>query len=267
MLVAAVLVPDTVLLLPGVAGRGPDPAWLADLRSAAVRAVRDAVRSAGRVVVVAPGRASRTVVGTVAVGAAAAGVPDHLLRDPVPSVRLAAPPTAPTPGPAAGGAAGTGTSVGLHLVLAAGPSRTDVVAGAPDEEVPGLHAVEVAPAPAATLRAQGARLCADVPTALVVVGSGSARHGADAPLPGDERAAALDADLLAALRSGSGPGRDALADLDAARCAELAVTGWGPWQVLVGALDVATGPVADPRVMVAGVHGGAAHAVVAWDVA
>lgn len=253
VLAAAALVPDTVLLLPGAAGRGPDDAALTSLRSAAAVAVHRAVTGAARVVVVAPGRVDRAVTGRVRAGAAAVGVPDHLLRAPVPDVVLAAAPGGP---PAVPGAPGTGAVVGVRLALDAG-----VPTGS-------LHVVEVAPGPVGTLRVLGASMSGAGPTALVVVGSGSARHGDDAPLPHDARADATDRALLTALRAGGGAARDALAGLDAAAAAELAVTGWSPWQVLVGALDAAdlTGrPV--PDVVHAGVWCGAAHAAVAWTAA
>jgi hypothetical protein len=251
---AAALVPDTVLLLPGVAGRGPDEPVLVALRAAAAAVVADAVAGAARVVVVAPGRADRAIVGDVALGAAAAGVPDALLREPVPTVRL----DPPGVGPSAGsGAVGSGTVVGLRLALAAGvPAHR-------------LHALEVAPGPVPPLRATGAALGEDAGTVLVVVGSGSARHGDDAPLPGDARASAVDATLLAALQQGGAAARSALAALAEPTATALAVTGWAPWQVLVGALDAASGDPGDDRTDVrhATVWRGAAHAAVLWRVA
>ncbi|TFH72621.1 hypothetical protein [Cellulomonas sp. HD19AZ1] len=252
-MLAAALVPDTVLLLPGAAGRGPDEAALRALRAAAGAVVADAVAGAERVVVVAPGARDRALTGDVPLGAGAAGVPDHLLREPVPTVRLRPAPGAPD---AAVGGAETGTVVGLRLALAAG-TRAER-----------LHAVEVAPGPAGALRALGAALGADPSTALVVVGSGSARHGDDAPLPGDPRADDLDDALLRALADGAGPARRALAALDPATAAALAVTGWAPWQVLVGALDARAATARDegpaPEVRLATVWRGAAHAAVLW---
>ncbi|MCC2322019.1 hypothetical protein [Cellulomonas xiejunii] len=249
MLAAAALVPDTVLLLPGAAGRGPDDPELVALRSAAATAVARAVERAPRVVVVAPGSVDRSVVGVVRAGAGAAGVPDHLLADEVPQVRLGPAPGGPpdVPGPP-----GTGAVTGLRLALDA---------GVPPER---LHVVEVAPGRVAPLRAVGAAASAVGPTALVVVGSGAARHGQDAPLPHDERAAGLEHALLAAFRAGGAAARDALAGLDVAQAVALGVTGWAPWQVLVGALDAGGAEVPAPEVVHAVVWRGAAHAVVAW---
>ena len=249
MLVAAALVPDTVLLLPGAAGRGPDDPELVALRSAAATAVARAVGRAARVVVVAPGPADRSVTGVVRAGAAAAGVPDHLLDGEVPQVRLGSAPGAP---PDAPGPPGTGAATGLRLALDAGVPASR------------LHVVEVAPGRVAPLRDVGGSLTSDGPTALVVVGSGAARHGNDAPLPHDDRAAGTERELLAAFRAGGAAARDALAGLDVAHAAALGVTGWAPWQVLVGALDADGADVPAPDVEHATVWRGAAHAVVAW---
>ncbi|MCC2335232.1 hypothetical protein [Cellulomonas wangsupingiae] len=252
MLVAAALVPDTVLLLPGAGGRGPDDAALATLRASAAAAVAGAVTRVARVVVVAPGPADRSPAGVLHLGAAAAGVPDRLLADPVPDVRVTAVPGGP---PAAAGGPGTSAVVGARLALAAGVAPV------------GLHVVEVAPGPAAALRATGAALAGGPPTAFVVVGSGSARHGEGAPLAADERAEEFDDAWVAALRTGGAVARDALAGVDRSRAAELGVTGWAPWQVLVGALD-AGGSVGSSATQVsATVWRGAAHAAVTWVVA
>ncbi|NNH08417.1 hypothetical protein HLB10_15175, partial [Cellulomonas fimi] len=77
--------------------------------------------------------------------------------------------------------------------------------------------------------------------ALVVVGSGSARHGPDAPLADDDRAPALDASLAADLAD-AGPGaRARLSALDEQLAADLAVSGWPGWQVLLGAVRAGVG--------------------------
>ncbi|GIG38515.1 hypothetical protein [Cellulomonas phragmiteti] len=254
MLVVAALVPDTVLLLAGAAGRGPDDATLVALRTSALAAVARAVAGATRTVVVAPGAVTRSVAGPVRAGAAAAGVPDHLLVGGATDVLLV---PAAGAAPALPGAPGSGTVVGLRLALAAGAAPA------------GLHLLEVAPGEPAELRALGAATTSSGPTALVVVGSGSARHGDGAPLPADDEATTVDGALLAACTSGGRAARDALADLDAGVARRLAATGWAPWQVLVGALD-ATGQGADlagPELLHASVLRGAAHAAVVWAVA
>ncbi|QGQ19623.1 hypothetical protein GC089_10790 [Cellulomonas sp. JZ18] len=249
MLVAAALVPDTVLLLPGVAGGASHAPALAGLRDAALAAVAAAVDPAERVVVVAPGRADRAVAGRVRPGAAAAGVPDHLLTWPVPALDLEPAPGGPVAVP---GPPGPAAAVGLQLVVRAGRGAGD-----------GLHVVEVAARDVDALRRLGAALTGDGRTALVVVGSGSARHGPDAPLADDPRAPVLDDRLARALTDGGTGGRDVLAALDPALADALAVSGWGPWQVLVGALDAAG---AAPRAVGgrADVVHGAAHAVACW---
>ncbi|CAM5793402.1 hypothetical protein [Cellulomonas persica] len=269
MLVAAALVPDTALLVPGVSGR-QDAAG--GLREAATSAVRRAVAGAERVVVVAPGRPARSpsrsradvltdgetgqstavhvvaVVGLVRATLAAAGVPDTLLA-PVPPVALAPPPldtgtAIMTP------AAGVSTAVALRLLAAAGGAAT--------------HAVETTGTDGTALRALGARLVAGTGRdALVVVGSASGRHGPDAPLADDPDALAYDDALVADLRTADPAARERLAALDPHRAAGLAVTGWGPWQVLVGA----AGPRTVVRADVAGdVLLGAQHVVGTWHV-
>ena len=120
MLVAAALVPDTALLVPGAAGTA---SVLDGLRSAALHAVAHVVAlvGTGTVVVVAPGPAHRELAGTVLPSLGAAGVPDHLLGWPVRPVALpgrgSTDPSVPS-------------SVALHLLTRAG--RTD-----------GLRVVEV----------------------------------------------------------------------------------------------------------------------------
>lgn len=252
MLVAAALVPDTVLLLPGACGHGQDDAELVALRTATADAVSRAVSRAHRVVVVAPGPVDRSVVGTIRAGAAAAGVPDHLLVGDVPEVGVGPVPGAP---PRLPGAPGASACTGIRLALEAGVRAAD------------LHVVEVAPGHVAPLRSIGASTTAAVPTALVVVGSGAARHGPDAPLPSDDRAAGLERELLASLRKDGPAARDALATLDVARAGALGVTGWAPWQVLVGALDACGRDLCPPDVVHAAVWRGAAHAAVTWEVA
>lgn len=265
MLVAAALVPDTVLLLPGAAGRGPDDAALVALRPAAAAAVARATAGAGRVVVVAPGAATRSVVGPARAGAGAAGVPDHLLAAPVPTVHLAPAPGGP---PGAGPGPAPGAVVGLRLALDAGtgPTPGDEQVAERRDALANVHVVEVAP-DGHDLRALGRALADGASTALVVVGSGSVRHGPDAPLPEDPRAPGVDAGLLAALRAGGRPARDALAALDPALADALAVSGHAPWQVLVGALDALPAGPGRVEVLHAEVWRGASHAAAVWQVA
>ncbi|GIG23195.1 hypothetical protein Cch01nite_39190 [Cellulomonas chitinilytica] len=246
MLVAAALVPDTALLVPGAAGTA-DP--VADLRDAALEVVTAAVSGASRVVVVAPGREVREATGTVRGSLGAAGIPDGMLGWPVPERSLDRPDGSGHSGGAGEpGALGVPAAVALHLLARAGWDGP-------------LGVLEVADAD--DLAARGRALVARDRVALVVVGSGSGRHGPDAPLADDPRAPAFDDRVLAALADAGPAARAQLAATDAVLAAELAVTGAAPWKVLVGAVgDV------DVRATVpaAGTPAGAHHAVVLWSV-
>lgn len=247
MLVAAALVPDTALLVPGVAGSAD---VLVALREAAERAVA-ALPAGVPVAVVAPGREDRELTGPVAGSFASAGVPDAALGRPVPTVRLGARTRRGGPnGSAPGVVPASGTSVALHLLARSGREPSRAVEVDRDRADPGRSD---------QLRAWGRALVADGPTTLLVVGSLSARHGPDAPLADDPDAPERDRALLTALASDE-PG-DGLDRLGAAAAARLAVSGWAPWQVLVGALGSA-----EPRaeVLAAQEPLGAAHAVLVW---
>lgn len=241
MLVAAALVPDTALLVPGAGG---DADAGAVLRGPTLAAVGDALAASGaagapgRVAVVAPGRVDRSLAGPVRGSLQAAGIPDELVGW-------------PPPGPAAARVAGVPASVALYLLARHGVAADRVEEVGCDERA----------GRAAELGALGARLVGAGPTALVVVGSPSGRHGPQAPLPDDERAPAYD-DALVADLADAGPGaRARLAGLDPGLARELAVTGWGPWQVLLGA---AGGAPVTARLVARHVLAGATHAVVSW---
>ncbi|UJP38740.1 class III extradiol ring-cleavage dioxygenase family protein [Cellulomonas palmilytica] len=255
MLVAAALVPDTVLLVPGASGRR-DAAR--PLRAAALDAVAAATRGVDRVVVVAPDDrppprpddAVVALVGRVRASLAPVGVPDHLLVDEV--VRDLVDAADPGAVPAQDRlVAPAGAAVALHLLAAAGwsgPTACLLVGS-----VPRAGAAD-------GLRAAG-RLVVDAGrTALVVVGSASGRHGPDAPLADDPAAPAYDERLVADLATADPEAAGRLAALDADEAAALAVTGWGPWQVLLGARGRAD--------VVADVHSalllGAQHVVGTW---
>lgn len=229
-----VFLPDTALLVPGAAGRA-DPAVA--LREAAVAAVREASGATdGPVLVVAPARRARTLTHPVATGLGAAG-----LAAPSGPERSAAPDVRDVPDrPAA--RADVPASVALVLLRAAGVAApVDVL------EVP-RAAAEVPVLP------PGAAL-------LVVVGSPSARHGVDAPLAEDPRAAEVDAALLAGLAGGPAALASALAALGPRDAAELAVSGWAPWSAALAALGDAPVRVA---AHVPAVVAGAPHCVTAW---
>ncbi|WP_139224269.1 hypothetical protein [Cellulomonas marina] len=292
MPLAVVALPDTALLVPGVAGRS-DP--LADLRTAAVAAVRRGAAALGerpgtpaddgvvaratdlRVAVVAPGPADRALVGRLRGSFAAAGVPDAALGAVVPVVdvpEVDVRDATPVPGVAAArpaiGAPGTGVAVALHVLVAAGLDAAPVsavleVAGAGAAGAGGAGPDGRTAGRAAVLRRWGAALVAEPgPLLLLVVGSGSARHGPDGPLADDPRAPAVDEALVAALGdpgAWAAPDGPPPAGLDEATAAALAVSAWAPWQVLAGALAARTaaGHVGTPPAVDASL--GVLHAV------
>lgn len=226
---AVVFLPDTALLVPGAAGRD-DPG--AALREEAVGLLREAARAlppAGPVLVVAPGRSARTLRHPVATGLGAAGLPPR----PDDARQPAHAPRADVP-----------ASVALTLLRAAGVTApVDVTELARDAAVP------------PDLRGTAAQVAL-----LVVVGSPSARHGEEAPLAEDPRAAEADAALLAGLAAGPDALAAALTALGGQVARELAVSAWPTWRVAAAA---ATGPVrvSGPR---AEVVAGARHVVAAW---
>jgi len=269
MLVAAALVPDTALVVPGASGRD-DVA--AHLRAAAVGAVRRALQDADRVVVVAP-RAPRprsvpggarsgdgtppeapavALVGDVRISLTAEGVPDHL-RTAAGAVAHA-PRTLELPG--AGlpddrvGAVDGPAAVGLFLLDEAGwTGPTSVVTVARSAAGDVLRGI------GAALATTAGRL------ALVVVGSASGRHGPDGPLADDAAALPFDEALLADLQTADVGARARLAALSGQVGAALAVTGLAPWHVLVGAVA----PGASVEADVTGyVLLGAQHVVGSW---
>jgi hypothetical protein len=88
------------------------------------------------------------------------------------------------------------------------------------------------------LRAQGralARADRDENLGLVVAGSLSARNGPEAPLAADDRAPGADRDVAELLVDGGREARRRLGDLDPDAAGDLGMSGWAPWQVLVGA--------------------------------
>lgn len=266
VLLAAALVPDTALLVPGAAGRA-DP--LRSLRREAVRAVGWVLAAAREadagVLVVAPGRADAVHHGPLGGSLAGLGIPDRLLGA-VPVL-----PAAPAGGadPVVGGPAaawgetgpadpprhGAAVASAVHLLHAAG-HRGAVRA----VEVAAARIAPGSPGRAQSLRERGAAY-ARQDLVLVVVGSGSARHGPDGPLADDGAAAALDEALARDLAQASPAARARLAAMDEHEAAGLAVTGWAPWQVLLGAcgaLDVRA------DLLAVDVSLGAWHAAALW---
>ncbi|MBO1753300.1 hypothetical protein J4G33_15940 [Actinotalea sp. BY-33] len=211
MLVAAALVPESALLVPGGAGRAT---VLEVERQACLEAIGalTAARPA-QVVVVSPRRHGG--------GLAAAGIDPSIAAE-----GLGAPGAAPV---ALGSGGDVGTAVaswGLARVGWRGP-------------------VELAPpleGDAAALAGLGRRLAGRpdpdpaARTALLLVGSLSARRGPRAPLPEDPRAPGTDVRLAADLVTLDGPARARLAAVPAEEATALAVSAWAPWQVLLGAV-------------------------------
>ncbi|WP_051274835.1 hypothetical protein [Cellulomonas sp. URHD0024] len=242
MLVAAALIPDTAVLVAGVTGAAVSVHSLLDPTLEAITQVM--ALEPDVVVIVAPGLSDRVLGGTVSTSLAAAGVPDDRVLWPTRTLTL-------DDDSAGRDQPSVASAVALHLVSRAGRHR-------------GLRVVEVTSAPGATaLAALGRSLAEERRTVLVVVGSGSGRHGPDAPLADDERAPAYDAALLADLADAEPDARARLASSDPGLAAELAVRGWAPWQVLLGAagdLEVEARLLADEVVL------GAQHAVLVWTV-
>jgi hypothetical protein len=220
VLVTAALLPETLLLLPGTAGAAT---VLEAERAAAREAVRRVLsaRPERVVVVTCPPRSAADVVlrHPLLPTATAAGIPDER------SVRRTTP-TAPEASAASDATVvqDPGASVGLALLAEqgwAGPTDALLLADGPRDP--------------AVLRALGAEEAADGATALLLLGALSARRGPDAPLPDDPRAAAVDEQLERDLVSLDPAAVARLADHDPQLAAELAVSAWAPWQVLLGA--------------------------------
>lgn len=251
VLASATLVPETALLVPGAAGAAE---VLAEVREAAVTAVEHllAARPA-RVVVVAPGTADRTVPGPFVPTLAAAGIGDAHLGWPLVAGDVP-PDVTPTavdrPAPA------------VALLLLARCGWTGPVALA-EVAAPGAEVVASAAGRAAELAALGRGLAGGPEqVALLAAGSLSARSGPDAPLAHDPRAPAVDAEMLADLADGGPRARVRLAAMAPDLAAELAVSAWAPWQVVLGAVP----PGRDVRAAVEHTSAplGATYAVVTW---
>lgn len=240
MFLGAALVPDTALLVPGAGGVADAGAVL---RTDALAAVGEVTQGGGQIVVVAPGRVDRRLGAFARASLAAAGVPDEALGWRTRAVR---------PAEELGPVAGVAASVALFLLARHGAAAAEVVEVSAHDEGAGR---------AAALRELGAALVAGRPLDLVVVGSPSGRHGPDAPLADDPRAPAYDDALLADLADAGPQARERLRALDPGLARALAVTGWAPWQVLLGAvgdLDVAA------RLLGRHVLAGATHATLTW---
>ncbi|GAA2728491.1 hypothetical protein [Cellulomonas aerilata] len=251
MLDNATLVPDTALLVPGAAGAAE---VLPEVRAAAVAAVEALLAaSPARVVVVAPGRADRMMPGPFAPTLAAAGIDDARLGWPLTAGDVH-PDVTPTrvDGPA--------SAVALALLARCGWSGPTTLA---EVAPPGTEPLTVAPGRAAELAALGYGLASGPErVAFLVAGSFSARRGSDAPLEHDRRAAAVDGGMLADLADAGPDARVRLAGMAPDLAAELAVTAWAPWQLVLGAVPRrATVRAAVPHVSA---PFGATYAVASW---
>ena len=257
MLIAAALVPGTVLLVPGAGGREDGVTdVIRDASTTVVAAMFH--RGVDRVVVIAPARLDRHLVTGWKAGLGDVGVGDGEVRWPLPERRAAA--------HAPGGSAHLGdevrAAVGARragsdtpsagpaplIVSAVGSAALALVAHAmPDDWAGDLEILEVRePGPGARtaasraeeLRERGRALLRTRPhdaLGLVVAGSLSARAGEDAPLAPDDRAPGLDRAVAADLLDGGAEARGRLGELDPQLAADLGMSGWAPWQVLVGA--------------------------------
>ncbi|MEV7973074.1 hypothetical protein [Cellulomonas sp. NPDC089187] len=262
------LLPDSALLVPGVGGALADPLGAARdavLTALAVSGAPDVsatsgglgAQAAGSVLVIAPGGQDRVLTGPFGDGLAAAGIGDGSPGDGV-----AVPGAARSAVVRAGAArAGVAAATALHLLRLAGHD--------PDRSATVLE----------TSRDQG-RIAAVLPASpevpsspelVLVVGSLSARHGPDAPLPDDPAARDADAALLAAVAEGPRAVATAFQGLSVADCDRLAITAGRPWRVLLSLLAGAGAgagalPEAEADLLWSGVPGGAQHLVARWQI-
>lgn len=250
MLVGAALIPDTVLLVPGAAGRAD---VLAHERGAALEAVVALLAAAPDVVVVVvpPPRTTGSPARSLAPAHASlgpAGVPDAALGWPAASPGAADGEDArgdrdPAPETVA-------AAVGRRALGAAGWRGTTCVLVAGGEDPTSLAADGAS-------AVRGAER-----VGLLLVGSLSARRGPDGPLPTDERAPQVEDAVVADLLALYPPALDRLAAVPASFARELAVSAWGPWQVLTGAARTAAPGTG--RLLARSAPFGATYLVASW---
>lgn len=219
MLVAAALIPPTALLVPGASGATP----VLGVERAAAVAATTAVRAARPevVVVVAPGRSpGRHAAGRLRPSLGAVGLDDARLGWP-PRPSHGRGPAVVVDDPSA--------AVGLLLLDRAGWTGPAEV-------------VTVADADPVTLRALGAEVVSGRNAGLLLVGGLSARRGPDGPLETDERAAVFDDAAVSDLVDLGPAARARLAAVSRDLAAQLEVSAWAPWQVLLGAVTASDGP-------------------------
>lgn len=227
MLTAAVLVPDTALLVPGAAGASE---VLTDERSAAAAAA-SVLLDSERVVAVVPARAGRLAGGG---GLADAGIDGSFVPWLMPDDRSGR---------------GVAASVALSLLTRVGWSG-------PVEVIDGSRT-------AREMHAVGERLVrSDDRIGLLLLGTAGARRDADAPLPVDPRAAAVEDAVLADLAELDLAAVDRLAAVPADLAEQLASTVWAGSHVLVGAVRAAGPPTSSVVHRVA--PGPVRYAVLSW---
>lgn len=207
MLIAASVCPQPPLLLPELSAAAPD--WLARLRAACAESVAALVAAAADTLV---------VVGSVPV-------------------------TRVYPGDAAAALGGFGVEVRaggggapLPYPLAIGAWLLDRAGWQGDRAHVGI-ASDATPGECAALGAEWGGRSGRV--AMLVLGDGSACHGADAPGGADARAEAFDTAVVKAIAHADVAG---LLDLDPVLARELKAAGRSAWQVLAGAAAAAARP-------------------------
>lgn len=284
MLIAAALIPGTVLLVPGAGGRDDEATDV--IRHAATGAVEAMLRlGVDRVVVIAPAQVDRHLVTGWQAGLGDVGIGDGQVRWPLP----ARPEVGHDPGRSAHVDVEVRAVAGLRgleshssgarpvpqIVSAVGSAALALVAHAmPDDRAGDLEILEVrepgrgartGTPRAEELRERGRALLrsgSHDALGLVVAGSLSARNGQDAPLAADDRAPGLDGAVVADLLDGGAEARRRLGNLDPDVAADLGMSGWAPWQVLVGACG-ALGTVEVERAHVDRCHG-VVHVSASW---
>lgn len=208
----AVIVPQTALLVPGVAGRSE---VLTAVRTAALAASRELVAERpARVVLLAPAAENRAApADELCTSLVGLGVPEHAVGWPAPCGLAGCP--AHESSPPHGARAGVAAAVGLRLLAAAGVTSP-------------VSVVELAPGEPSA----GASELASRADALLVLGSLSARHGERAPRAADPRAPEVDARLVADLAAASPEAIDRLASFDPGLAEQLDVGGAATFALL-----------------------------------
>jgi hypothetical protein len=229
VITAAALCPSPPLLHPALTGR---EAVLPELRAACAQAVSWLLRDdPGEIVVVGPAAPTPEWDAAGRLGPAAfAPVPGRTDPASAPAAKPGRtdPASAPAAEPGRAGARlrSLPLSLGLGAMLldqAGYHGRRRLLATGQDEPAPACAGLGASLSPAS----------ASGQTALLVMGDGSARRSLKAPGYLDPRAAAFDAEVERAVRTGD---LGALLRLDQALARDLMATGRPAWHVLAGAM-------------------------------